>query len=107
LTRHGMIGSDGLTATVLSVDSEIPSTPLDFRGGGTSPTDIILGWSPSTDNVGVTAYKVYRSVYPAEPQYIPTITTNLTPQGMLAYDSGLSPNTRYFYKVSAIDAAGN
>ncbi|MFA6494660.1 MAG: fibronectin type III domain-containing protein, partial [Candidatus Paceibacterota bacterium] len=55
-----------------------------------------LSWSASTDNVGVTGYKIYRNDV--------QIGTTAT----LAYsDTGLSPATSYTYKVAAYDAVGN
>jgi chitodextrinase len=53
-----------------------------------------LNWAASTDNVGVTAYKVYRNDV--------LVATTTAPRPAL---TGLSPRTAYAVKVSAEDAA--
>ncbi len=76
-------------------DSQAPSVPTNLVGtAGTGSAS--LTWTASTDNVGVTGYKVYRGGVlvgsPAGPSYT---------------DSGLSNGTAYLYTVKATDAAGN
>jgi hypothetical protein len=57
---------------------------------------VSLSWTSSTDNVGVTGYRLSRS------------GTSLGTQTGVGYtDSGLSPGTTYDYTVTALDAAGN
>src|SRR5204863_9675542 len=68
----------GLTATVIS------------------GTQINLAWTASTDNVGVTGYKVFRNS-----------TQIATPTATTFNDTGLTAGTTYSYTVSAVDAAGN
>jgi hypothetical protein len=63
---------------------------------GQSPTSILVSWTASTDNVGVTGYKIYRN----GSQIDTTASTSYT-------NTGLSGSTSYSYKVSAYDAAGN
>jgi chitodextrinase len=55
-----------------------------------------LSWNASTDNRGVTGYKIYRNT-----AYLTTVTSNSRS------DLGLIKNTSYCYRVSAVDAAGN
>jgi hypothetical protein len=61
-----------------------------------TPKMVKITWSASTDNVGITGYKVYRN----GSQVGTSTTSNYT-------DTGLSPNSAYSYSVSAYDAAGN
>jgi hypothetical protein len=61
-----------------------------------SETQINLSWNPSTDNVGVAGYDVYRSG-----SKLATIT------GTSFGDTGLTADTAYSYYVIAKDAAGN
>jgi chitodextrinase len=64
--------------------------------GSVSGNSITLQWNASTDNVGVTGYRVYRNG-----ALVATVgTTSWT-------NNGLSTSTTYAYTVSAIDAAGN
>jgi hypothetical protein len=77
-------------------DTIPPSTPTNLQAVTISTSQINLSWNVSTDNVGVTGYRIYR-----DGSQIST-TANTTYQ-----DTGLSPSTTYMYTVSAIDGAGN
>src|SRR6185369_1851625 len=72
------------------------STPVNFSATAISSSAINLSWTASTDNVGVTGYKIYRGGL-----QIGSSATN-------SYsDTNLSPSTNYSYTASAYDAAGN
>lgn len=61
-------------------------------------------WQPSTDNVGVAAYDVYRET----PTAWLKVGTVATPASFLHFsESGLVTGTRYNYVVVARDTAGN
>jgi YVTN family beta-propeller protein len=95
--------SNIITATTASgADIIAPSVPTNLSAVALSSGSIALSWTASTDNVGVTGYKVYRSTDGISYTLRTTIgvTTNLE-------DSGLSASTIYYYKVSAVDGAGN
>ena len=77
-------------------DTTAPSVPTGLGANGVSTTQVNLGWTASTDNVGVTGYRVIRD---GTPVATPTTTTY--------QDTNLTPGTTYSYKVSAFDAAGN
>jgi glucose/arabinose dehydrogenase/PKD repeat protein len=63
-----------------------------------------LGWTASTDNVGVDHYNVHRS---ATAGFTPSTTNRIAqPTANSFTDSGLAAGT-YFYRVTASDAAGN
>jgi chitodextrinase len=90
------------TATPVSVTVEAPpdSTPPSIPGTLTtqviSSSEINLNWSPSTDNVGITGYHIFRNG-----AFIASTTTT-------SYqDAKLAPLTTYTYTVTAWDAAGN
>jgi hypothetical protein len=78
------------------VDVQAPTTPTALTMTTNSTTSITLGWTGSTDNFGVTGYKLYKNGV-----YVAT-TTSLTYQF-----TGLVTKTAYTLGVSAIDAAGN
>jgi chitodextrinase len=80
-----------------SEDVQAPTAPSALSATG-SPGSVALSWTASTDNVGVTAYRVYRN------GKIVATTPNATPSYT---DSGLTASTTYKYRISAIDAAGN
>jgi chitodextrinase len=79
-----------------SPDTTPPSTPTNLTATAVSSSQIDLSWSASTDNVGVTGYKVYRG----GSQIATTTSTTYS-------DTGLTPSTTYTYTVTAYDAAGN
>jgi hypothetical protein len=66
-------------------------------------SQINLTWSPSTDNVGVTGYRVFRC---QGSSCSPTTQIGTTPTPGYS-DSGLAANTTYGYRVRAYDAAGS
>lgn len=77
-------------------DTTPPADPTNLVLGIATSSSIGFSWDASTDNIGVTGYKVYvDSVFT-------TSTTNTS-----ANVIGLSSNTSYNLSVSAIDAAGN
>lgn len=77
-------------------DTLAPSTPTYLTATAASGSQIDLSWTASTDNIGVTGYKIYRGG-----TYLKSVTTTS------ASDTGLNPSTQYCYTVSAYDAAGN
>ncbi len=77
-------------------DTQPPSVPASVHATSVASTSVSLAWSPSTDNVGVTGYTVYRDGAPLGT----AATTSFT-------DSTVSPGTTYAYTVDAFDAAGN
>ena len=79
-----------------TTDTTAPSVPTGLTASAASSSQINLTWNSSTDNVGVSGYRIYRGG-----SQIATSTSS-------SYqDSGLSASTGYSYTVSATDAAGN
>lgn len=78
-------------------DTQAPSVPTNLTASAVSSSQINLSWTASTDNAGVTGYKVYRDGV--------LISGNVT--GTTFDDTGLNANTAYTYTVSAFDLAGN
>ena len=80
---------------LLTTDTTPPSAPL-VNPPKVSSTSISISWAPSTDNVGVVGYDIYRND-------IQVGTTQ-----MLSYvDTAVSPGILYLYTVVAYDAARN
>ncbi len=79
-----------------SSDTQAPTVPAGLAVTGVSDTVVNLSWSASTDNVGVTAYRVFRGGV----QVAVSAVTSYS-------DTGLSPSTAYTYTVAAVDAASN
>jgi len=76
-------------------DTIPPSVPGGLAGTP-APLQIALSWTASTDNVGVTGYKVFRNG-----------AQIATTSSLSHVDPGLLPSTLYSYAVAAFDAAGN
>jgi len=92
----GNNSAQSTSANATTWDGLPPSVPAGLTATAATPTRVNLSWSASTDNVGVTGYKIYRGG-----AYVTTVTT-------LTYvDTGRSPSTAYTYTVSAIDARSN
>jgi fibronectin type 3 domain-containing protein len=68
-----------------------------------SPAQINLSWTASTDNVGVTGYKVER----CQGAGCSNFAQIATPTATTFSDTGLTGSTSYSYRVRATDAAGN
>ncbi|MFC5402484.1 DUF4434 domain-containing protein [Cohnella soli] len=81
-----------------TVESVAPSTPTGLSGSVTNSMTVQLGWTASTDNIGVVGYKIYRNSELVYTGY--TASTSFT-------DTQLNPSTAYSYSVRAFDAAGN
>src|SRR3989441_11975157 len=89
--------SSAVSATTKTLaDTQAPSTPTNLAATAVSSSQIDLSWSPATDNVGVTGYRVYRNG-----------TLAASPGGTSASITGLSASTPYSFTVLAFDAAGN
>jgi fibronectin type 3 domain-containing protein len=81
-------------------DTIPPSPPTNVTAVAVSGTQVRLSWTASTDNVGVTGYQVQR----IQGATTKTIGTSASTSYL---DSTASPNTTYYYTISAYDAAGN
>jgi chitodextrinase len=79
-----------------SNDTTPPTIPTGLHTTSVLDTSIDLSWTASTDDVGVTGYKIYRNS-------VLIGTTNNTNFS----DTGLQPVTNYSYAVVAYDAANN
>jgi chitodextrinase len=86
-----------LTAsTSACADADPPAVPTGLRASTVGQTSLTLQWTAATDNVGVTAYAVYRN------------GTLLGQTSSLTYlVSGLTCGTSYTFALESRDAAGN
>lgn len=84
-------------------DTQAPTAPSGLAASPISSSQINLSWTASTDNVGVTGYRVER----CQGSGCSNFAQIATPVGTAFSDSGLSPATSYTYRVRAVDAAGN
>jgi chitodextrinase len=87
--------STAVSASTLP-DTTAPSKPSGLAASVTSPSQVKLVWTASTDDVGVAQYRVFRDNT--------QIGTSTTPAFV---DSSLSAGTTYAYSVVAADSAQN
>ena len=69
-----------------------------------SSSQITLTWTASTDDVGVTGYRIDHCTSPVG--CTPTTQLVVDPASPFAH-TGLAPNSLHRYRISARDAAGN
>ena len=88
--------------TVSNLGDTTPPTAPANLGATPAKRKINLSWTASTDNVGVTGYRIWQATNAAGPfsQIATTTSTSFT-------NTGLTSGTTYFYYVEATDAAGN
>ena len=88
--------SNELSATPVQTDGTAPSTPASVKALVAGTSQVALNWTASTDNVGVTGYRVYRDGA--------LVGTTPDPHYL---DGGLVAGSSHTYQVRAFDAAGN
>src|SRR4029077_13924848 len=88
--------SPASATTPAAQDTTPPSVPTGLTAKAVSSSQINLSWTASSDNVGVSGYRVFRN----GAQIATTSATSFA-------NTGLSPSTTYTYAVAAFDAAGN
>ena len=86
----------GCSDIISAFDTEPPTTPASVKAVVASTTQITLSWKPSTDNVAVVSYRIYKEDI--------LHATSLTPSATL---SELTPRATHCFKVTALDLAGN
>jgi chitinase/chitodextrinase len=79
-----------------SSDTTPPSVPANLANGTVTSSSVPLTWSASTDNVGVTGYKIFRG----GSQIATSAGTSYT-------DNSVTASSTYSYQVAAVDGAGN
>jgi chitodextrinase len=92
----GNVSAQSSQVSAKTLDTTPPSVPTGLTGSAASATLINLSWVASTDNVGVTGYRVYRG----GSQIGTSATTTYA-------DSTVVGSTTYSYKVAAYDAVPN
>ncbi len=93
----GSSGSPGkITPGLPYKDTNAPSAPSDLKVDTISAQSVKLSWGPSTDNMAVAGYELYRN------QMRIAVLTGLT-----FIDQNVQANTAYQYTVRSVDMAGN
>jgi chitodextrinase len=77
-------------------DTQAPTAPGNLRATAATASSVVIAWNPSTDNIAVTGYRVYK-----DGAFV--TTTTLTSHSF----GSLTCGTAYTFGVDAYDAAGN
>jgi hypothetical protein len=85
-----------------SADGEIPTKPKNFKVIPDTESTMILEWSKGSYDDDVTGYNIYRSIESSSSGF----TELATVTSRTFTDTGLSPNTRYYYYVTAYNECG-
>ena len=94
--NNSALSTAASATTQATPDTTAPSVPTNLTATAASSTQINLAWTASTDNVGVTGYKIFRN------------GAQVATSAVTSYqNTGLTPSTTYSYRVSAYDAANN
>ena len=97
--------SNTASATTPTPDTTPPTQPGTLSTNVVSASEVDLSWGASTDNVGVTGYKVERCSGTGCTNFAQIATTTGT--GTTYKDTSTVASTTYSYRVRATDAAGN
>ena len=100
LSAYSAIASATTSATA---DTTPPTAPTGLTAFASGNTEVGLSWTASTDNIGVTGYRVER----CQGASCTSFAQIATPSGTTFTDTGRTPSTTYRYRVRAVDAAGN
>ena len=88
--------AETITSTAACPDTRPPTPPTGMSQAATSGDAVVLVWNPSSDDVGVVGYGVYRGGLLVASSPEPAVTL-----------SGLTCASTYAYEIDAVDAAGN
>ncbi|HHW71539.1 MAG TPA: cellulase family glycosylhydrolase, partial [Clostridiales bacterium] len=94
----------GITPPSPEEDTTSPTSPRGLKATTLSNSSIKLEWNKNSES-DLAGYKVYRSTTsnftPNNSNFIKQVTANTYT------DTGLNPNTTYYYKITAVDTSGN
>ncbi|GIU94460.1 MAG: hypothetical protein KatS3mg012_0917 [Gaiellaceae bacterium] len=94
--RNVSVPTATTASTSACTDVTPPTSPTGFRQIDTFQDAVVLSWSPSSDDVGVVGYGVYRSGVLVAESSSPIVTL-----------ARLTCDATYRYDIDAVDAAGN
>jgi fibronectin type 3 domain-containing protein len=100
---NGVLSAYSNTASGTTADIIPPTAPSNLTAAAVSSSQVNLSWTASTDNVGVTGYRLER----CQGAGCTTFAQIAPPTATTYSNTGLTAGTSYSYRVRATDAAGN
>jgi chitodextrinase len=94
----GNLSAGSPALTVSTPDITPPSVPANLRVTVRSSDEIDLSWSPSTDNVAVVSYRIYRGATAT------SLGLNANSNVTTYADTALRGGTSFCYAIAAVDA---
>ncbi|WP_162458584.1 DNRLRE domain-containing protein [Pseudactinotalea suaedae] len=99
----GASAAGSATVEAPAPDTTAPSVP-GVPTASVDDADVALSWSASSDAVGVTGYAVYRGTTAG---FTANASSRIAEVTGTSYTDEARPAGTWFYKVTAVDAAGN
>ena len=102
--------SPAAAAMAMTDPAMVPSLPMSVSARPISDTEITVSWGAPADNGGaaITGYMVERGVMGTDSMMMWTaVDPAHTGMDRMYMDMGLMPETMYYYRVSAMNSAGN
>lgn len=97
--------------TTLAAVGGDATPPSDVTGLVTSSTvagEANVSWNAATDNVGVVGYQIVRGIGDGAGNPVGSGTVIVASHPSTTFtDTGLTPGSQYYYRIRALDAAGN
>ena len=94
-------GSSGYSNTASATTLSVPAAPSNLTATAVSSTRIDLAWTDNSNNE--TEFRIYRSTNGVSFSWVVTVGPNVTTYS----NTGRTPSTTYYYRVSAANASGN
>ena len=98
------VASPTITVNTGLPDTQAPTAPTNLTSPTQTQTSIALKWNPSTDNVGVTNYRIYKIGGSRKNSFNTLIATTSSTTYTV---TGLTKGTAYSFYVIAVDTANN
>ncbi|MHB8740017.1 MAG: cytochrome c3 family protein, partial [Coriobacteriia bacterium] len=89
----------------MDIAKPLPPSAVNVAAGA-DPVIAVVSWSGASDNVGVVSYRIYRATSASGTYSAIGVSAHGTEPITFEDKSGV-PGQAYYYKVSALDAAGN
>ena len=100
------MSTERFATTLTPADTTPPAQVAGLSVTAASSTQLNLAWTANTEP-DLNHYNVYRGTTAGFPVTLGTTIPVATPTTSSYSNTGLSPSTTYYYKVSAVDNAGN